>query len=110
MIAPKTFAGAVMSWEADIEALRRRQRLAQQMGGEERVAKHKSLGKLTVRERIDALLDPGSFHEIGSITGAAEYGPNGEMLGFTPVPFLFGRGTIEGRTVVVAGDDFTVRG
>ena len=32
------------------------------------------------------------------------------MMGFTPVPFLFGRGTIDGRTVVVAGDDFTVRG
>jgi len=99
-----------MSWEADLEELRRRQALTRQMGGEERVAKHKSLGKMTVRERIDALLDPGSFHEIGSVTGSAEYGPNGEMLGFTPVPFLFGRGTIEGRTVVVAGDDFTVRG
>ena len=99
-----------MSWEKDVEELRRRQRLTQEMGGEERVAKHKSLGKMTVRERIDALLDPGSFHEIGSITGSAEYGPDGEMLGFTPVPFLFGRGTIEGRTVVVAGDDFTVRG
>lgn len=99
-----------MSWEADLEELRRRQALTQLMGGEERVAKHKSLGKLTVRERIDALLDPGSFHEIGSITGSAEYGPDGKMTGFTPVPFLFGRGLIDGRTVVVAGDDFTVRG
>jgi acetyl-CoA carboxylase carboxyltransferase component len=99
-----------MSWEQDVEELRRRQALAREMGGEERVAKHRSLGKLTVRERIDHLLDKGSFHEIGSITGQAIYGPNGEMEGFTPVPFLFGRGAIDGRPVVVAGDDFTVRG
>jgi len=99
-----------MSWEADIEELRRRQALAREMGGEERVGKHRSLGKLTVRERIDRLLDKASFHEIGSITGQAIYGPGGEMQGFTPVPFLFGRGMIDGRPVVVAGDDFTVRG
>ncbi len=99
-----------MSWEKDVEELRRRQALAQEMGGEERVTKHRSLGKLTVRERVDALLDPGSFHEVGSITGSAEYGPDGQMLAFTPVPFIFGRGLIDGRPVVVAGDDFTVRG
>lgn len=99
-----------MSWDKDVEELRRRQALAQQMGGDERVQKHRSLGKLTVRERVDALLDPGSFHEVGSITGAAEYGPDGKMTGFIPVPFIFGRGLIDGRPVVVAGDDFTVRG
>lgn len=99
-----------MSWEKDVEELRRRQRLAQEMGGAERVEKHRSLGKLTVRERVDRLLDPGSFHEVGSITGSAEYGPDGAMLSFTPVPFIFGRGLIDGRPVVVAGDDFTVRG
>ena len=80
------------------------------MGGAERVEKHHSLGKLTVRERVDHLLDPGSFHEVGSITGSAEYGPDGAMRAFTPVPFIFGRGMIDGRPVVVAGDDFTVRG
>ena len=58
-----------MSWEADIEELRRRQALAREMGGEERVAKHRSLGKLTVRDRVHRLLDAGSFHEVGSITG-----------------------------------------
>lgn len=99
-----------MSWEKDIEELRRRQALTQEMGGEERVAKHKSLGKLTVRERVDALVDKGSFHEIGSITGSATYGPDGAMTSFVPVPFIFGRARIEGRPVVVAGDDFTVRG
>lgn len=99
-----------MSWEKDVEELKRRQALVQEMGGEERVAKHRSLGKLTVRERVDQLLDAGSFHEIGSMTGSATYGPDGEMTGFVPVPFIFGRGRIDGRPVVVAGDDFTVRG
>ena len=58
-----------MSWESELEELRRRQQLAQQLGGDARVKRHKDGGKLTVRERIDALLDPGSFREVGSIAG-----------------------------------------
>jgi acetyl-CoA carboxylase carboxyltransferase component len=56
-----------MSWESELEELRRRQQLAHQLGGAERVKRHKDGGKLTVRERIDALLDAGSFREVGSI-------------------------------------------
>jgi hypothetical protein len=63
-----------------------------------------------VRERIGALLDAGSFHEIGSITGNGTYDEAGTLQSMTPTNFLFGRGRIEGRRVVVAGDDFTVRG
>lgn len=99
-----------MSWEKEVSELRRRQALTQEMGGEERVSKHHSLGKLTVRERVDQLLDAGTFHEVGSTTGSATYGPDGVLTGFVPAPFIFGRGLIEGRPVVVAGDDFTVRG
>ena len=55
-------------WEPELEELRAPHReLARRMGGEEKVAKHRAQGKLTVRERIDALLDPGSFHEIGAL-------------------------------------------
>ena len=42
-----------MSWRKDIEELRAREALAEEMGGQERVARQKSLGKLTVRERVD---------------------------------------------------------
>jgi acetyl-CoA carboxylase carboxyltransferase component len=42
-----------MSWESELEALRRRQQLAHELGGAERVKRHKDSGKLTVRERID---------------------------------------------------------
>ena len=49
----------------------RRRALAHEMGGEEKVERHRSQGKLTVRERIDALLDPGTFREVGALTGRA---------------------------------------
>ncbi len=99
-----------MSWEKDIEELRAREALAEQMGGQERVARQKTSGKLTVRERVDALLDPGSFQETGKIAGKAEYGPDNELASFRPSPFVVGRGTIQGRPVMVQADDFSVRG
>ncbi|MCL8207624.1 MAG: methylmalonyl-CoA carboxyltransferase [Actinomycetia bacterium] len=98
-----------MSWEPEVQELRRRRQLAAEMGGPERVARHRAQGRLTVRERIAALLDPGSFHEIGGLAGQATY-ENGELVAFRPANFVFGTGTIGGRKVVVAGDDFTVRG
>jgi acetyl-CoA carboxylase carboxyltransferase component len=99
-----------MSWEADIEELRRREALARQMGGPDKVKRQHDAGRLTVRERIAQLLDPGSFHEIGALAGRAQYGDDGELTSFQPANFVLGRGRIEGRTVVVGGDDFTVRG
>jgi propionyl-CoA carboxylase beta chain len=99
-----------MSWRKDIDELRAREALAEEMGGQERVARQKSLGKLTVRERVDALLDPGSLHEIGKIAGQAEYGADGELLSFRASNFVVGRGRVAGRPVMVQADDFTVRG
>ena len=99
-----------MSWEAEIEELRRREALAKRMGGEEKVARHKNQGRLTVRERVDALIDPGSFHEIGAIAGKATYDDDGNLTDFVPANLVTGRARIDGRPVVIAGDDFTVRG
>jgi acetyl-CoA carboxylase carboxyltransferase component len=99
-----------VSWETDIEELRRREALARQMGGPDKVKRQHDAGRLTVRERIDALLDPDSFHEIGAIAGRGRYGDNGELAALQPANFVFGRGRIDGRAVVVGGDDFTVRG
>ena len=56
------------------------------------------------------LVDQNSFHEIGAISGIAEYDENNELKHLTPANCVFGRGKIDGRTVVVVGDDFTVRG
>lgn len=98
-----------MTWQPEIDELKRRMAIAREMGGEERVAKHRAQGKLTVRERIDQLLDPGSFHELGALAGKATY-QDGEMIDFRPANFVFGTGKINGRKVVVGADDFTVRG
>ena len=99
-----------MSWQKEIDELRARQKLAQQMGGPEKVKRQHDNKRLTVRERIDQMLDPGSFHEIGSIAGKAAYNEAGEVSEFLPGNFVMGRGRIDSRPVVVGGDDFTVRG
>ncbi|MGH9307110.1 MAG: acyl-CoA carboxylase subunit beta [Acidimicrobiales bacterium] len=83
--------------------------MAQAMGGADKVAKHHAQGRLTVRQRIDLLLDPASFHEIGALAGKATY-EGAQLTGITPANFVMGRGRIDGRAVVVGGDDFTVRG
>jgi acetyl-CoA carboxylase carboxyltransferase component len=98
-----------VTWESEIEELRRREELARRMGGEERIARARDAGRLTVRERIDLLLDEGSFEEIGALAGFARY-LGDELTDFTPSNILAGTGRIDGRRVVVCGDDFTVRG
>ncbi len=80
------------------------------MGGVDKVKRQHDQGRLTVRERIDRLIDKNSFHEIGAISGIAEYDDNSELKHLTPANCVFDRGRIDGRTVVVVGDDFTVRG
>ena len=99
-----------MSWKPEIDHLRAREALAEKMGGDERVSRQKSQGKLTARDRVDLLLDPGSFHEIGKISGVADYAADGSLASFTPSNMITGRGQIEGRPVGVIADDFTVRG
>jgi acetyl-CoA carboxylase carboxyltransferase component len=97
------------SWEPEVAELRRREAKAREMGGPEKIARQRDGGKLTVRERIDELLDAGSFHEIGALAGKATYDGT-EMTEFQPANFVMGRGRIDSRPVVVGGDDFTVRG
>ena len=97
-------------WKEEIDELRRRQELAQGLGGADRIARQRSRGKLTVRERIDALLDPGSFREWGSLAGEGQYDADGALVSLRPSSCLTGRGTIDGRPAVVSADDFTVRG
>jgi len=96
-------------WQPEIEEIEQRRLFAAQMGGEEAVARHHTAGKLTVRERIERLVDPGSFHELGSLAGRSEE-RDGKLVSFRPANFVMGIGTIEGRRVVVGGEDFTVRG
>ncbi len=96
--------------EPELAELRARVALAHAMGGAERVARQRAGGRLTVRERIERLLDPESFHEIGAISGRGTYNEDGTLAAFQPANLVFGRGLVDGRMVVIAGDDFTVRG
>lgn len=98
-----------MSWKPEVEELRRREALAAQMGGAERVARQHEAGRLTVRERIARLADPGSFHETGALTGVPVY-EGDRLVEIRPSNFVTGRARIDGRRVVLGGDDFTVRG
>jgi hypothetical protein len=100
---------AAESWNAEIEELRLRRAEASKLGGAEAVAKHHGQGRLTVRERIDGLVDAGSFQEVGGLTGQGRY-VDGKLLGVTPAPYVMGLAAIDGRPVAVGGEDFTVRG
>src|SRR2546430_434405 len=110
---PSLFRGeyppAPLTWEPELEELRRREELARRMGGEERVGRQHASGRLTVRERLERLFDTGTFHETGAIAGQARY-EDGELAEFLPANMLVGQGRIQGRRAVVQGDDFTVRG
>jgi len=99
-----------MSWQPELDDLARRQSMAEAMGGPDKVKRQHDGGRLTVRERITGLADPGSFHEVGAIAGRAEYAGDGALKAFTPSNCVMGRATVGGRPVVVVGDDFTVRG
>ncbi|MCW1991619.1 acetyl-CoA carboxylase carboxyltransferase component [Bradyrhizobium diazoefficiens] len=99
-----------MTWKPELDELARREAFAREMGGVDKVKRQHDQGRLTVRERIDKLIDKGSFHEIGAVSGIGEYDSSGELQKLTPANCVFGRARVGGRTVVVVGDDFTVRG
>ena len=83
-----------MSWEKELEELKRRRSLAEKMGGADKLQRQKERGKLNARERIGALLDRDSFREIGKIAGKGHYGDDGALEDFSPSNFVFGRGRI----------------
>jgi acetyl-CoA carboxylase carboxyltransferase component len=59
---------------------------------------------------VARLADPGSFHELGKIAGRATYDARNNLESLTPSNFIFGRARVDGRPVIIGGDDFTVRG
>ena len=96
-------------WVQELDELQLRRKLAREMGGAEAIAKHKARGRLTARERIDKMLDEGSFAELGRIAGKGEYDEHGRFVGFTPVNAIIGTGRIDGGKVTISADDFTIR-
>ncbi|MBY0269282.1 MAG: propionyl-CoA carboxylase [Burkholderiales bacterium] len=99
-----------MTWKPETDEIRQRHRWAEELGGEASVRRHHAQGRLTVRERIEATLDPGSFQEVGKLTGNAVRDEAGNLLKVVPAPYVMGLGSIAGRPVAIGGEDFTVRG
>ena len=98
-----------MSWKPEAEQIQQRYRWAEALGGAESVKRHHDQGRLTVRERIAAVLDPGSFQEVGKLTGNATY-EKSKLTKVVPAPYVMGLGAIDGRPVAIGGEDFTIRG
>ena len=99
-----------MSWDKEVQELQRRRYLAQQQGGEAGIAKQHARGRMTIRERIDVLLDDGSFREHGRATASPVYDDNDELLEYVPANYIVGFGAIAGRRITVGGEDFTLKG
>ena len=99
-----------MSWNNEVNEIKKRLKLIQEMGGKEKVKRQHDAGRTTVRQRIEALVDKNSFKEIGRLTGLSEYYDNGILKKLTPVNSVIGHAKINNIPVVIYGDDFTVRG
>src|ERR1700732_632946 len=113
-MAPLREAETRMGWQPELDELRERERqaggAARALAGADKLRRQHDAGKLTIRERVDGLVDQGSFHEIGAIAGRAQYDSEGRLAELLPSNCVMGRAQIDSRPVVVVGDDFTVRG
>ncbi len=87
-------------WGEVLDDLQRRRDASRSMGGDERLRKHRDAGKLDARARVEHLLDPGSFQELGTLVGGEDAPADAVVMG---------SGRIEGRPVMVAAEDFTVK-
>lgn len=99
-----------MSWQDEADEIAARRRLAHELGGKAAVDRQHARGRLTVRERMEKLVDAASFHEAGETAGDAERDEAGRLASFRPTNFVVGTAKIGGRPCVVAGDDFTIQG
>ena len=99
-----------MSWKPEVDEIEARREAARAMGGLEAVERQHARGRLTIRERLNLLVDNNSLEEQGPIAGEAERDDEGRVTAFYPANYLLGLATIDGRPVVVGGEDFTQRG
>lgn len=79
-------------------------------GGQKHIDRQHGRGKLTARERVDILLDPGSFREIGSCVGATSVRVDGRRVDAPCDGAVVGTGKVNGRPIMLYAPDFTVLG
>ncbi len=99
-----------MSWEQETEEIALIAQRAKAQGGTQALKAQHAKGRLSVRERIDRILDPNSFQEHGRLAGSATRDENGQLTDFSPANYVTGLGKIENRLVAVGGEDFTLKG
>ncbi len=99
-----------MTANPQIEQLRKRKQQALRGGGEDRIARQHAAGKLTARERLDFMLDKGSFRELDMFVTHRSHDFGLEKQRFMGDGVVTGYGTIDGRLVYVFSQDFTVFG
>ena len=99
-----------MNWKKETAEIKKRRKLSKDQGGKEAIKLQHAKGRLTLRERIDLLLDKESFQEQGEIAGGTELNEEGKLESLTPANFILGFGKINQKQVVVGGEDFTVKG
>jgi acetyl-CoA carboxylase carboxyltransferase component len=95
----------VSDWESLIASLERRRGEARSMGGPDRLARQHAGGRLDARQRIEALCDANSFEELALLAGSSELPASAPADGY-----VCGTAAIEGRTVAVGAEDFSVMG
>jgi acetyl-CoA carboxylase carboxyltransferase component len=99
----------MVDWEREVVRLEQARRRAREMGGPRRIQRQHQLAKLTVRERIDLLIDPGTFLEYGIL--ATYFGRSPEEEKYAAADgVVTGFAKISGRPVCIIGEDFTVLG
>ena len=94
-------------WKVMLEDLAARRATARSMGTPERLEQRRADGRLDARGRVDCLLDPETFVELGTLVGSVHRGV------IDPVPadgLVAGHGLVDGRPVLVGAEDFTVMG
>jgi acetyl-CoA carboxylase carboxyltransferase component len=96
-------------WSAELQELEQRRQWSRGLGGQEAIARHHANNRKTIRERLEGVLDAGSFSEVGSLTGKSAQSDGG-VNQFSPAPYVCGLGEVWGRHVAIGGEDFTVKG
>ena len=99
-----------MAWKEHIDEIYKRRKMAKAMGGPQAVARQHKKGRLTLRARIDCLVDKNSFHETGAGAGSPVYDEDNTLKDFEPANFILGMAKINDRDVIVGGEDFTLKG
>jgi len=99
-------------WTKELEELDKRKKRAYELGGGKNIARQHEQGKMTVRERIDFLVDRGSFEERGILSGLPAYDEKDKdkRIDIIPCPFIMGIAKLDNRKIAVHGDDFTIKG